>query len=116
MWSQAPHMQQYGTHHTKMMLLFSAKGLRVVVSTANMHNRDWNTMTNAVWVSPLFPPRRAGVPKQDRSDEAPNTLGADLVEYLAAYQGPRSPLNETYGKTPLFVHLSGGSFAHFTTL
>lgn len=46
---------QYGTHHTKMMLLQYKDGLRVVVHTANLVPDDWYEKTQGYWVSPLFP-------------------------------------------------------------
>lgn len=77
-----------------MMLLFSQRGLRVVIGTPNMRSSDWECMTNAVWVSPIFPRRVKAVDKQDKCEEKPDTLGWDLWEYLSAYQGQGSALNQ----------------------
>lgn len=38
----------FGTHHTKMTLLHYEDGLRVVISTANMTERDWTLKTQGV--------------------------------------------------------------------
>ena len=43
--AQAPNIPEYGTHHTKMMLLFYTTGMRVVVSTANLVPGDWELKT-----------------------------------------------------------------------
>jgi tyrosyl-DNA phosphodiesterase-1 len=99
----------YGTHHTKMMLLFYKDGLKVVIHTANLIPRDWGLKTQGtgsgtrgqmwcvvccrprsrhgasavagVWESPLLP-RLASAPTCD-------AFGQDLLAYLAAYTHPR---------------------------
>jgi hypothetical protein len=35
----------YGTHHTKMMLLLYTTGMRIVVHTANLIEKDWHQKT-----------------------------------------------------------------------
>ena len=35
----------YGTHHTKMMILQSEGGVRVVIHTANLAMADWTVKT-----------------------------------------------------------------------
>jgi tyrosyl-DNA phosphodiesterase 1 len=35
----------YGTHHTKMMFLLYATGLRIVIHTANLIAQDWGQKT-----------------------------------------------------------------------
>ncbi|KAK3850056.1 hypothetical protein Pcinc_043216 [Petrolisthes cinctipes] len=78
---------QYGTHHTKMMLLQYKDGLRVVVHTANLVPDDWYEKTQGYWVSPLFPEL-----ENDKSSvldgESPTRFKRDLVEYLQAYKAP----------------------------
>ncbi len=45
----------YGTHHSKMIILFRHDNLaEVIILTANMIAMDWR-MTQAVWRSPLLP-------------------------------------------------------------
>lgn len=41
---------QWGTHHTKMFLIFFEKGVRIVVHSANLLSRDLEDMTNAAFV------------------------------------------------------------------
>ena len=43
-----PLPMAYGTHHTKMMLLESEVGIRIVIHTANLVQTDWHTNTQ-VW-------------------------------------------------------------------
>merc|ERR1712018_677943 len=40
----------YGTHHTKMMLLCYENGMRVVIHTANLVEKDWFQKTQGMWV------------------------------------------------------------------
>ena len=44
-----PELLPYGTHHTKMMIMFYPATVRVVIMTANMIAMDWNFMTQGVW-------------------------------------------------------------------
>ena len=103
--AQAPNIGQYGTHHTKMMLLFYTTGMRVVVSTANLVHCDWElktqvcqpyhfiwehdmTSNQGVWVSPLFP-RRDPFVEDIASPAAPpraaTEFARDLWDYLYSY-------------------------------
>lgn len=83
--------EMYGTHHSKMIILFRHDNqAQVIIMTANMIGIDWR-MTQAVWRSPLLP-----------LQEAPNNLaqaelylsplgsGArfkhDLLAYLSKYE------------------------------
>lgn len=72
----------YGTHHTKMMMLLYTEGMRVVIHTANLIQRDWDRKTQAVWISPLFPK----LEKQETA-AAPSMseFATDLLAYLNAY-------------------------------
>ncbi|KAK6339754.1 hypothetical protein TWF718_009148 [Orbilia javanica] len=46
----------FGTHHTKMLVLFHHDDTaEVVIHTANMIPWDWSNMTQAVWRSPRLP-------------------------------------------------------------
>ncbi|XP_038045909.1 tyrosyl-DNA phosphodiesterase 1-like [Patiria miniata] len=73
----------YGTHHSKMMLLLYTNGMRVVIHTANMIDRDWYQKTQGVWISPLFPKAGPGT-----VTDSPTSFQRDLVEYLTAYRSP----------------------------
>jgi tyrosyl-DNA phosphodiesterase-1 len=73
----------FGTHHSKMMFLRYDRGLRVVIHTANLIERDWTHKTQGVWVSPLFPP----LPSSHSSDAdiSQTRFKTDLIEYLQSY-------------------------------
>lgn len=78
---------QYGTHHTKMMLLQYTSGLRVVIHTANLVPDDWEEKTQGYWVSPVFP--ELGDDKSSLLDgESPTRFKRDLVEYILSYKAP----------------------------
>ncbi|XP_060081210.1 tyrosyl-DNA phosphodiesterase 1-like [Ylistrum balloti] len=73
----------YGTHHTKMMFLLYDNGMRVVIHTSNMIERDWFQKTQGMWISPLFPK----LPKPSNTQgESPTGFKRDLLEYVGAYQ------------------------------
>ncbi|XP_041468540.1 LOW QUALITY PROTEIN: tyrosyl-DNA phosphodiesterase 1-like [Lytechinus variegatus] len=77
----------YGTHHSKMMFLLYANGMRVVIHTANIIEMDWHQKTQGVWISPLFPKLPSA--KQTASDgESPTFFKRDLLAYLTAYRAP----------------------------
>ncbi|XP_033734263.1 tyrosyl-DNA phosphodiesterase 1-like isoform X2 [Pecten maximus] len=73
----------YGTHHTKMMFLLYDNGMRVVIHTSNMIERDWFQKTQGMWISPLFP--KLSKPSITMG-ESPTGFKRDLLEYVAAYQ------------------------------
>jgi len=82
----------FGTHHSKMLILFRHDDLaQVVIHTANMIERDWRNMTQAVWRSPLLP-LKATTPPASRSNIRPFRIGSgerfkvDLLRYLAKYE------------------------------
>ena len=69
----------FGTHHTKMLLLFYPNGMRVVITTANFIPVDWGKKTQGVWISPFFPLR-------DSKVDSVTDFQQDLIDYLKAYQ------------------------------
>ena len=85
----------FGTHHTKMMVVFRYDDLaQVIIHTANMIPKDWNNMTQAVWRTPLLTQLPANT--EDRthyrhSDNLP-PIGSggrfkhDFLRYLKAYE------------------------------
>lgn len=87
--SKAYLPDQFGTHHSKMFVLFTHDDhAEVVIHTANMLMKDWTNMTQAVWRSGLLP-------KADKKNE--DTLGTigsgerfkyDLLAYLREYKNP----------------------------
>nr|XP_057934812.1 tyrosyl-DNA phosphodiesterase 1 isoform X2 [Doryrhamphus excisus]XP_057934813.1 tyrosyl-DNA phosphodiesterase 1 isoform X2 [Doryrhamphus excisus]XP_057934814.1 tyrosyl-DNA phosphodiesterase 1 isoform X2 [Doryrhamphus excisus]XP_057934815.1 tyrosyl-DNA phosphodiesterase 1 isoform X2 [Doryrhamphus excisus]XP_057934816.1 tyrosyl-DNA phosphodiesterase 1 isoform X2 [Doryrhamphus excisus]XP_057934817.1 tyrosyl-DNA phosphodiesterase 1 isoform X2 [Doryrhamphus excisus]XP_057934818.1 tyrosyl-DNA ph len=76
----------FGTHHTKMMLLWYDEGFRVIILTSNLIRADWYQKTQGMWMSPLFPRLPEG--SSDTAGESPTYFKRDLLEYLAAYRAP----------------------------
>ncbi|XP_077569697.1 tyrosyl-DNA phosphodiesterase 1 [Stigmatopora nigra] len=76
----------FGTHHTKMMLLWYEEGFRVIILTSNMIRADWYQKTQGMWMSPLFPKLPKG--SSDTCGESPTFFKRDLLEYLASYRAP----------------------------
>uniref|UniRef100_A0A4W6G585 Tyrosyl-DNA phosphodiesterase 1 n=1 Tax=Lates calcarifer TaxID=8187 RepID=A0A4W6G585_LATCA len=76
----------FGTHHTKMMLLWYEEGFRVIILTSNLIRADWYQKTQGMWMSPLFPrlPKGSSVSE----GESPTFFKRDLLEYLASYRAP----------------------------
>lgn len=83
--------EMYGTHHSKMIILFRHDDqAQVIIMTANMIATDWR-MTQAVWRSPLLPLREAfNHPQQDELRLSPLGSGTrfkhDLLAYLSKYE------------------------------
>ncbi|XP_062863095.1 tyrosyl-DNA phosphodiesterase 1 isoform X2 [Trichomycterus rosablanca] len=76
----------FGTHHTKMMLLWYEEGFRVIILTSNMIQADWYQKTQGLWMSPLYPQLPEGSP--DTAGESPTHFKRDLLEYLNLYRAP----------------------------
>uniref|UniRef100_A0A8B9LLC2 Tyrosyl-DNA phosphodiesterase 1 n=1 Tax=Astyanax mexicanus TaxID=7994 RepID=A0A8B9LLC2_ASTMX len=76
----------FGTHHTKMMLLWYEEGFRVVILTSNMIQADWYQKTQGLWMSPLYSRLPEGSP--ETAGESPTHFKRDLLEYLRAYRAP----------------------------
>ncbi|KAF2002350.1 phospholipase D/nuclease [Amniculicola lignicola CBS 123094] len=81
----------FGTHHSKMMILFRHDDLaQVIIHTANMIPKDWGNMTQAVWQSPLLP-LLSSSDVIDRATDQPHPIGSgerfevDLMRYIDAY-------------------------------
>lgn len=81
---QAKLEMPYGTHHTKMMFLLYDTGLRVVIHTANLIERDWHQKTQGIWISPVFPKLKSG-PSPTQGD-SPTHFKRDLLQYVSAYK------------------------------
>ena len=80
--------EAFGTHHSKMMVLFRHDDLaQVVILTSNFITRDWS-MSQAIWRSPLLPLLHDKSPPKS---PAVAVLGSglrfkhDLIAYLKAY-------------------------------
>uniref|UniRef100_A0A3B3S983 Tyrosyl-DNA phosphodiesterase 1 n=1 Tax=Paramormyrops kingsleyae TaxID=1676925 RepID=A0A3B3S983_9TELE len=76
----------FGTHHTKMMLLWYEEGFRVVILTSNMIPHDWYQKTQGLWLSPLYPRLPEGSPSS--AGESPTGFKRDLLDYLRSYRSP----------------------------
>uniref|UniRef100_A0A7N8XND4 Tyrosyl-DNA phosphodiesterase 1 n=1 Tax=Mastacembelus armatus TaxID=205130 RepID=A0A7N8XND4_9TELE len=76
----------FGTHHTKMMLLWYEEGFRVIILTSNLIRADWYQKTQGMWMSPLFPRLPKG--SSASAGESPTFFKRDLLEYLASYRAP----------------------------
>jgi tyrosyl-DNA phosphodiesterase 1 len=106
------HMpERFGTHHSKMMVLFFGTGMaRVVIHTANMIPKDWANMTQGAWLSPLLPPLDPGA-ADGVSAGAPPPIGSglrfkvDLLHYLGQYNQGRART------VPLIAKLRGHDFS-----
>ncbi|KAL2754457.1 hypothetical protein ACRALDRAFT_1081484 [Sodiomyces alcalophilus JCM 7366] len=96
----------FGTHHSKMMILFRHDDTaQVIIHTANMIAKDWTNMTNAVWKSPLLPKLPESPGKDPQEASHPSEIGKkfklDLLAYLRAYDARRvglGPLMEELAK------------------
>lgn len=78
----------FSTHHTKMMLLaYKGGSMRVVVSTANLYEDDWNNRTQGLWMSDKLDPLKEG---SDTADgESPTEFRNELLKYLSSYKIPQ---------------------------
>ncbi|KAF1361062.1 phospholipase D/nuclease [Lizonia empirigonia] len=77
----------FGTHHSKMLVLFRHDGCaQVIIHTANMISKDWGNMTQAIWRSPLLPLQSVtGVPVGPHAIGSGNRFQVDLLRYLGSY-------------------------------
>ncbi|KAK6531848.1 hypothetical protein TWF694_003013 [Orbilia ellipsospora] len=74
-----------GTHHTKMMILFHDDDTaQVVIHTANMIVKDWESMTQAVWKSPVLP--LLSTDKEERKTGTGWNFKRSLLAYLGGYE------------------------------
>ncbi|KAL9600951.1 MAG: hypothetical protein Q9179_003034 [Wetmoreana sp. 5 TL-2023] len=86
--------EMYGTHHSKMIILFRHDGqAQVNITTGNFLVRDWS-MSQAVWRSPLLPLQLS--PPLPNHATSPLSIGSglrfkqDLLAYLKAYGHSRT--------------------------
>lgn len=93
--------EMFGTHHSKMLILFrNDDTAQVVIHTANMISKDWTNMTNAIWSSPMLPLSQSEE-KQDFTIGSGYKFKSDLLSYLRAYNTKRSvcrPLVDSLAK------------------
>jgi tyrosyl-DNA phosphodiesterase-1 len=67
----------FGTHHTKMSLIYYPNQLRIIIHTANLIESDFLYKTQGAWVSPLLSLKSPNV--------EPCRFEQDLVDYLTPY-------------------------------
>ena len=81
--------EMFGTHHSKMMILFrNDDTAQVIIHTANMISKDWTNMTNAVWSTPMLPLSKTE--NEDFTIGSGHKFKSDLLSYLRAYNTKRS--------------------------
>jgi tyrosyl-DNA phosphodiesterase-1 len=68
----------FGTHHTKMCIIFYDTGVRVAIMTANLLKGDFFSKTQGVWVQDFPHKSTAHTPK--------TIFERDLIEYLQSVQ------------------------------
>lgn len=90
----APMPEMFGTHHSKMLVLFRRDDtVQVIIHTANMISKDWTNMTNAAWISPILPRMTEGTIYASSPDTMPRGSGErfkfDLLNYLRSYDRMR---------------------------
>ena len=85
---------QFGTHHSKMFVLFTHDNqAEVVIHTANMLMKDWTNMTQSVW-------RTGPLSKLTGKDSQVGIIGSgsrfkhDLLAYLKEYKKPTQALHK----------------------
>lgn len=74
----------FATHHSKVMLLgYTDRSMRVVVSTANLYEDDWRNRSQGIWISP----RCYEMKLQGHSSNGESVTGfrGDLIRYLNKY-------------------------------
>ncbi|OTB06525.1 hypothetical protein M426DRAFT_9657 [Hypoxylon sp. CI-4A] len=93
--------EMFGTHHSKMLILFRHDDTaQVIIHTANMIAKDWTNMTNGVWQSPHLPllkPTQAS-PDTDMSIGGGARFKIDLLSYLQAYNTKRDVCKTMVGE------------------
>jgi tyrosyl-DNA phosphodiesterase-1 len=82
----------FGTHHTKMMVLLRHDDMaQIVIHTANMIQRDWTNMTQAIWRSPLLPiSLTKGTVSTNPAFGSGQKFKIDFLSYLDAYDTRRN--------------------------
>jgi tyrosyl-DNA phosphodiesterase 1 len=85
--------EMFGTHHSKMLILFRHDDTaQVIIHTANMISKDWTNMTNGVWKTQLLPLLKDSAPPQSYSSMETGSgprFKADILSYLRAYNKKR---------------------------
>jgi tyrosyl-DNA phosphodiesterase 1 len=75
----------FSSSHSKIGLYAYKDGsMRVVVSTANLYEDDWQNRVQGIWVSPRLPELAHG--SDTLAGESPTGFKADLLQYLVSYR------------------------------
>ena len=78
----------YGCHHAKVMLFFyKDKSMRVVVSSANLYQDDWDDRVQGVWVSEKLSALSSSSTNENVGESVTN-FRKDLVRFLKNYNNP----------------------------
>ena len=85
-----PETEHYGTHHTKMFLLFYSSGVRVIVHTANLLTGDLYRKVQGVW--------HQDFPLKASEHWASSDFEAGLARYVRGLKLPRT-LKRTDGSS-----------------
>ncbi|KAJ3650697.1 hypothetical protein Zmor_016779 [Zophobas morio] len=74
-----------GCHHAKIgIYVYEDSSLRVVVSTANLYQKEWEYANQQLWVSPLC--RSLPETAPDTSGDSATNFKSALLEYLQSYK------------------------------
>lgn len=76
----------WGTHHTKMAVLLSHRGVRVIITTANYISGDWDRKAQGLWLQD-FPLKSGRCPTSSDFEFA-------LIDYVNALKGPAESIAE----------------------
>lgn len=102
--------EPFGTHHSKMMVLFRADDTaEIIIHTANLIPRDWGNMTQAAWISPRLPLLKSFDSQRPTSPSTtqalpPPAAGSgekfkiDFLNYLRSYKAACKPLVDQLSK------------------
>lgn len=86
---------QFGTHHSKMFVLFTHDDTaQVIIHTANMLHKDWTNMTEAVWQTPSLPKLTTKPSTTVGNIGSGSRFKQDLLQYLSAYGNKTKSLRE----------------------
>lgn len=74
-----------GCHHAKVMMLFyKDKSMRIVISTANLYQDDWDNRVQGVWISD-----RLEFINDTKSGESVTNFRKDFINFLVNYKNPK---------------------------
>ncbi len=78
---------KFGCHHTKMMLFsYKDQSMRIVISTANLYEEDWQNRVQGLWISERLPIISEGCNCKD--GESVTGFREDFLKYLMTYNIP----------------------------